>query len=234
MTSTRSSSSIRAVGRRRGSRSPRDSALFRPTPTSGCAASPIALTRHHRGRRGVEDEPRPDEPGLRRPASRRSGMGRRHHSRNACGFLDRARRPTSRRCPRSDRWPAKSPRHLRPGNRESALKPIYSAAACCGLIVAPCERGGRRSDRDRTIIRAARHRDGACAEESRLNSLDVPRPQPSAVPRGGNHHRDASEPEPQRLVAAANGEHRPQRDDRLNRAHDGRVSDSKRSTRGGR
>lgn len=27
---------------------------------------------------------------------------------------------------------------LAPGNRESALKPIYSAAACCGLIVAPC------------------------------------------------------------------------------------------------
>jgi NAD(P)H dehydrogenase (quinone) len=26
---------------------------------------------------------------------------------------------------------------LAPGNRESALKPIYSAAACCGLIVAP-------------------------------------------------------------------------------------------------
>ena len=25
-----------------------------------------------------------------------------------------------------------------PGNRESALKPIYSAAACCGLVVAPC------------------------------------------------------------------------------------------------
>ena len=27
---------------------------------------------------------------------------------------------------------------LAPGNRESALKPIYSAAACCGLIVTPC------------------------------------------------------------------------------------------------
>lgn len=27
---------------------------------------------------------------------------------------------------------------LAPGNRESALKPIYSAAACCGLMVAPC------------------------------------------------------------------------------------------------
>jgi len=27
---------------------------------------------------------------------------------------------------------------LAPGNCESALKPIYSAAACCGLIVAPC------------------------------------------------------------------------------------------------
>jgi NAD(P)H dehydrogenase (quinone) len=27
---------------------------------------------------------------------------------------------------------------LAPGNGESALKPIYSAAACCGLIVAPC------------------------------------------------------------------------------------------------
>jgi NAD(P)H dehydrogenase (quinone) len=27
---------------------------------------------------------------------------------------------------------------LAPGNRETALKPIYSAAACCGLIVAPC------------------------------------------------------------------------------------------------
>jgi NAD(P)H dehydrogenase (quinone) len=26
---------------------------------------------------------------------------------------------------------------LAPGNRESALKPIYSAAACCGLIVTP-------------------------------------------------------------------------------------------------
>jgi NAD(P)H dehydrogenase (quinone) len=26
---------------------------------------------------------------------------------------------------------------LAPGNRESVLKPIYSAAACCGLIVAP-------------------------------------------------------------------------------------------------
>jgi NAD(P)H dehydrogenase (quinone) len=26
---------------------------------------------------------------------------------------------------------------LAPGNRESALKPIYSAAACCGLVVAP-------------------------------------------------------------------------------------------------
>jgi NAD(P)H dehydrogenase (quinone) len=32
---------------------------------------------------------------------------------------------------------------LAPGNRESALKPIYSAAACCGLIVAPC---GETSD----------------------------------------------------------------------------------------
>jgi NAD(P)H dehydrogenase (quinone) len=28
---------------------------------------------------------------------------------------------------------------LAAGNRESALKPIYSAAACCGLIVAPCD-----------------------------------------------------------------------------------------------
>jgi NAD(P)H dehydrogenase (quinone) len=27
---------------------------------------------------------------------------------------------------------------LAPGNRESALKPIYAAAACCGLIVTPC------------------------------------------------------------------------------------------------
>jgi NAD(P)H dehydrogenase (quinone) len=27
---------------------------------------------------------------------------------------------------------------LAPGSRESALKPIYSAAACCGLIVTPC------------------------------------------------------------------------------------------------
>ena len=27
---------------------------------------------------------------------------------------------------------------LSPGNRESTLKPIYSASACCGLIVAPC------------------------------------------------------------------------------------------------
>ena len=26
---------------------------------------------------------------------------------------------------------------LAPGNRESALKPLYSAAACCGLIVTP-------------------------------------------------------------------------------------------------
>jgi NAD(P)H dehydrogenase (quinone) len=32
---------------------------------------------------------------------------------------------------------------LAPGNRESALKPIYSAAACCGLIVTPC---GESSD----------------------------------------------------------------------------------------
>ena len=32
---------------------------------------------------------------------------------------------------------------LTPGNRESALKPIYSAAACCGLIVTPC---GQSSD----------------------------------------------------------------------------------------
>jgi hypothetical protein len=27
---------------------------------------------------------------------------------------------------------------LAPDNRETALKPIYSAAACCGLIVTPC------------------------------------------------------------------------------------------------
>jgi hypothetical protein len=27
---------------------------------------------------------------------------------------------------------------LAPDNREAALKPLYSAAACCGLIVAPC------------------------------------------------------------------------------------------------
>jgi len=27
---------------------------------------------------------------------------------------------------------------LAPGNRESALRPIYAAAACCGLIVTPC------------------------------------------------------------------------------------------------
>ena len=32
---------------------------------------------------------------------------------------------------------------LAPDQRESALKPIYSAAACCGLIVAPC---GQPSD----------------------------------------------------------------------------------------
>jgi len=32
---------------------------------------------------------------------------------------------------------------LAPGSRQSALKPIYSAAACCGLIVAPC---GESSD----------------------------------------------------------------------------------------
>ena len=32
---------------------------------------------------------------------------------------------------------------LAPGNRESALKPIYSAAACCGLVVTPC---GQSSD----------------------------------------------------------------------------------------
>ena len=32
---------------------------------------------------------------------------------------------------------------LAPGNREAALKPIYSAAACCGLIVTPC---GESSD----------------------------------------------------------------------------------------
>jgi NAD(P)H dehydrogenase (quinone) len=31
---------------------------------------------------------------------------------------------------------------LCPGNRESALKPLYSAAACCGLIVAPCGEAG--------------------------------------------------------------------------------------------
>jgi NAD(P)H dehydrogenase (quinone) len=27
---------------------------------------------------------------------------------------------------------------LSPGNRESVLKPIYSASACCGLMVVPC------------------------------------------------------------------------------------------------
>ena len=32
---------------------------------------------------------------------------------------------------------------LSPGNRESALKPIYSAAAYCGLVVTPC---GQSSD----------------------------------------------------------------------------------------
>jgi hypothetical protein len=32
---------------------------------------------------------------------------------------------------------------LAPGNRESALKPLYAAAACCGLIVTPC---GETSD----------------------------------------------------------------------------------------
>ena len=30
---------------------------------------------------------------------------------------------------------------LAPDNRESALTPIYSASACCGLIVAPCGAG---------------------------------------------------------------------------------------------
>ena len=28
---------------------------------------------------------------------------------------------------------------LAPGSGQSALKPVYSAAACCGLIVAPCD-----------------------------------------------------------------------------------------------
>ena len=28
---------------------------------------------------------------------------------------------------------------LAPGEGQSALKPVYSAAACCGLIVAPCD-----------------------------------------------------------------------------------------------
>jgi NAD(P)H dehydrogenase (quinone) len=31
---------------------------------------------------------------------------------------------------------------LAPGQRESALRPVYAAAACCGLIVTPCEAAG--------------------------------------------------------------------------------------------
>ena len=40
---------------------------------------------------------------------------------------------------------------LTPGNRESALKPIYSAAACCGLIVTPCDTGEDPIDTARTF-----------------------------------------------------------------------------------
>ena len=31
---------------------------------------------------------------------------------------------------------------LAPGQRETALRPVYSAAACCGLIVTPCDAAG--------------------------------------------------------------------------------------------
>ena len=55
---------------------------------------------------------------------------------------------------------------LAPGNRESALKPIYSAAACCGLIVAPCGESADDPIATATSFGQRVTRDGARAQET--------------------------------------------------------------------
>ena len=65
---------------------------------------------------------------------------------------------------------------LAPGNRESTLKPIYSAVGVLWPDRRALRRHGRRPDRERAIIRSARHRDGARDQAHRVErGLQPPR-----------------------------------------------------------